>query len=161
MLKWLTITLIAVVAFITVLLGLGYLLKEHEIETTQLKQQLDQQRVQQKAREERKQQKFKPSVERSLVTLITTSKTLPKQTPSSLKQKILIENLTCSSKKQCVLIDIHFVDVSCTFAINTIGASLLAKASDELTEAGRCPSYPENSQLSCQSNLCTFGSINN
>ena len=154
MLKWSVITLVAVVA-------LGYLLKEHEVATRQLKQQLDQQSAQQKAREKRKQQRFIPSIAPSPLNVVPSVKDSIEKVSSSVKQKILLENLTCASKKQCVLVDITFADISCAFAINIIGASLLAKAEDDFSAVGKCPSYPENSQLSCQSNLCSYGSINN
>lgn len=39
--KWLIITIVVIAGFITVLLGLGYLLHENEQETRQLKEQLD------------------------------------------------------------------------------------------------------------------------
>ena len=54
MLKWLTITSVALVVFITLLLGLGYLLKEHEIATIHLKDQLDQERADQTAKKTNK-----------------------------------------------------------------------------------------------------------
>ena len=42
MLKWIIITGVVLLGFLTILLGLGYLLHENEKETTLLKQQLDQ-----------------------------------------------------------------------------------------------------------------------
>jgi len=39
--KWLIITIVVIAGFITVLLGLGYLLHENEQETRQFKEQLD------------------------------------------------------------------------------------------------------------------------
>jgi hypothetical protein len=162
MVKWLTITLIAVVAFITILLGLGYLLKEHEISTTQLKRELDQERAQLKAKEARKQQQtFETIIERTLIDGATNISLPSAENLPSIKQKILVKNLTCTSVKQCVLVDINFADLECRFAVNTIGASLLAKSADDLSSVGKCPSYPQNSQLSCLNNICSFGSINN
>jgi len=153
MVKWLVITLLAIVVFITLLLGLGYLLKEHEVATTQLKQQLDQERAQQKLREKRKRAKFIPAIESSLHKIAPN---VAVKTSNSAKQKILIENLTCASTKQCVLVDIEFADLTCTFAINTIGASLLVKTGDDVSSVGKCPSYSESSELSCQLNICTY-----
>jgi hypothetical protein len=161
MLKWLIITVVAVLIFTLVLLGLGYLLKEHEVATKQLKLELDQQRVEQVARDKRKQLKFKPANEVSLIQIVSNSNEISTKNSKSIKQKVLIENLTCVSAKQCVLVDIQFADLSCTFAVNTIGASLLTKVVDELNTVEKCPDYPKNSQLSCQSNLCSYGSINN
>jgi len=161
MVKWLTITLIAVVAFISILLGLGYLLKEHEISTTQLKRELDQERAQLKAKEARKQQTFETIIERPLIDGATNVSLPAAEHLPSIKQKILIKNLTCSSVKQCVLVDINFADLQCRFAVNTIGASILANSADDLSSVGKCPSYPKNSQLSCLNNICSFGSINN
>jgi len=161
MLKWFTITLIAVVIFVSVLLGLGYLLKEHEISTTHLKQQLDQERAAKKVKNQIKQQKLNTIIETSRTEIVENTTELPRRTARLSKRKILIENLTCTSRKQCVLVDIEFTNLQCTFAINTIGASLFAKTTNDLSSVGKCPSYPKNSQLSCQSNLCTFGLINN
>jgi flagellar biosynthesis component FlhA len=162
MLKWLTITLIAVVVFVTLLLGLGYLLKEHEAETTQLKHQLDQTRAEKKAKEERRKSKktLNSIIETSLIEVVDKTTKYRRKSRPSLKQKILIKNLTCASTKQCVLVDIKFSDLTCTFAINTIGASLLAKTGNDLSSVGKCPSYPRNSQLSCLNNLCSYGNIN-
>ena len=112
MLKWLTITLIAVVIFITILLGLGYLLKEHEIATTQLKHQLDQERAAQKSKEKRNKHKLNTVIETSLVNVAAKTNTLTSKTFVSVKQKILLENLTCSSKKQCVLVNITFGELT-------------------------------------------------
>ena len=84
-----------------------------------------------------------------------------RKTSRSLKKNILIKNLTSTSTKQSVLVDIEFKDLNCTFAINTIGASLLVKSGDVSSSVGKCPSYPKKSQLSCQNNLCTYGNINN
>jgi len=156
MLKWFTITLIATLVFVTLLLGLGYLLKEHETATTLLKQELDQERAQVKAKEERKQARFRalnyPAVSNDSNQLENSS-----VNHSILsKQQVILENLTCASTKQCVLIDIQFEDLSCVFAINTIGASLLTKVADDLTPVGKCPDYPKNSQLTCELNICSY-----
>jgi hypothetical protein len=158
MLKWLTITLIALVVFFTLLLGLGYLLKEHEVATTQLKHQLDQERAENTAKENT--QTLNSIIETSLVEVVEKTSKYTRNTSHSIKQQILIKNLTCSSTKQCVLVDIEFTDLKCLFAINTIGASLLAKSGDVSSSVGKCPSYPKKSQLSCQNNLCTYGNNN-
>ncbi len=155
MLKWLTITLVAIVVFATLLLGLGYLLKEHEAATTLLKQKLDQQRAQSQAKEQRKQARFK-STAPPLINASSSFNSLSKKALASYKQQVLLENLTCVSAKQCVLIDVQFENFSCVFAINTIGASLLTKVADDLSSIGKCPDYPQGSQLSCELNICTY-----
>jgi GTPase SAR1 family protein len=159
MLKWLTITLIAVLVFLILLLGLGYLLKEHKVATTQLKYQLDRERAEQTVKEAK--QPLNSIIETSLVEVVEKTTKNSRKISRSIKQNILIKNLTCASSKQCVLVEIEFKDLNCTFAINTIGASLLAKSVDVSNAVGTCPSYPKNSQLSCQNNLCTYGNINN
>ena len=163
MLKWLTITVIAVVVFFTFLLGLGYLLKEHKVATTQLKHQLDQERTKKIARDNRKgnKQTFNNTIATSLIEVVENTTQYPSKAQPSRKQKVLIKNLTCASIKQCVLVEIKFSDLKCSFAINTIGASLLAKTGNDLSSVGKCPSYPRNSQLSCLNNLCSYGNINN
>ena len=45
MFKWLWVVLLVMFGFVSVLLGLGYLLQENEKTTTALKQQLDQQKL--------------------------------------------------------------------------------------------------------------------
>ena len=159
MLKWLTITLIAVLVFLILLLGLGYLLKEHKVATTQLKYQLARERAEQTVKEAK--QPLNSIIETSLVEVVEKTTKNSKKISRSIKQNILIKNLTCASSKQCVLVEIEFKDLNCTFAINTIGASLLVKSVDVSSAVGTCPSYPKNSQLSCQNNLCTYGNINN
>jgi hypothetical protein len=163
MLKWLTITVIAVVVFVTLLLGLGYLLKEHEVATTHLKHQLDQERARKTERDNRKgnKQTLNSIIETSLIEVVENTTKYPRKAQLSLKKKVLIKNLTCASKKQCVLVDIEFADFKCAFAINTIGASILAKTGADLSSVGKCPHYPKKSQLSCLNNLCTYGNINN
>jgi hypothetical protein len=156
MLKWLTITLVVIVVFATLLLGLGYLLKEHETATTLLKQELDQQRAQVQAKEKRKQARFKSTIPPSLSYASSSFQSPLVKALASNKQQVLLENLTCASTKQCVLIDIQFENFSCVFAINTIGASLLTKVADDLSSVGKCPDYPQNSQLSCELNICTY-----
>jgi hypothetical protein len=156
MLKWLTITLLAIVVFVTLLLGLGYLLKEHETATTQLKLQLDQKSAQQKAKEARRRARFKPAIETSMNNSSSSSKRSLIKGLGSKKQQILLENLTCTSTKQCLLIDIQFADLSCAFAINTIGASLMTKVVDDFSSVGKCPIYPKNSKLSCELNICSY-----
>ena len=68
MLKWLTITLIAVLVFLILLLGLGYLLKEHKVATTQLKYQLDRERAEQTVKEAK--QPLNSIIETSLVEVV-------------------------------------------------------------------------------------------
>ena len=159
MLKWLTITLIALVVFFTLLLGLGYLLKEHEVATTHLKNQLDQERADNRAKKTKRA--LNSIIATSLVEVVEKTSKYSRNTSRLVKQEILLKNLICSSTKQCVLVDIKFSDVDCLFAINTIGASLLAKTGGVSSSVGKCPSYPKKSQLSCQNNLCTYGNINN
>jgi len=156
MLKWLTITLLAIFVFFTLLLGLGYLLKEHETATTQLKHQLDQKSAQQKAKEIRRNARFKPAIDSSMNNTSLSSKRSLRIGLGSKKQQILLENLTCTSTEQCLLIDIQFSDLSCAFAINTIGASLMTKIADDFSSVGKCPIYPKNSQLSCELNICSY-----
>jgi len=156
MLKWLTITLVALFIFTTLLLGLGYLLKEHEAATKQLMNELDQERAEIQEKEKRKMARFTSKFH------TPQRKTTPPIKPSiasalgANKQQIILENLTCTSTKQCVLIDIQFADLSCVVAINTIGASLLTKVVDDLNLVGKCPDIPENSQLTCELNICSY-----
>lgn len=149
MLKWLLISILVLFTFIVLLLGLGYLLKENKIETTAFKQQLEQERIEQKTRLIEKS--AKPA------SLLSTAPLL--KSTHSIKQKILLENLTCVSKQQCVLVNIEFSDLNCLFAINTIGASLVKNTDIDKVAVGECPHYPDNSELSCQHNICRYGAV--
>ncbi len=159
MIKWLTITLIVVVGFMIILLGLGYLLNENEKSTTVLKAQLEQQALAEKERQQRIKQ-------RSMLTDYNQPKTsnsvksrsnhdLDKKVIADFK-KVVIENLTCVSSQQCQVTTVHFKNVACAVAINNIGASLLAKLPTKNSALTSCPEVSTQAKLICQNNLCTL-----
>jgi hypothetical protein len=171
--KWLLITAIVITGFAIVLLGLGYLLKEHEIKTTLLKEKLDQERLSQQVKNQQTKKPLYSNHSEKFIELtpLEPNLAITKQRAVRIsddlnepdvvarkdnKQQLLIDNLTCSSVQQCVLVDITFNDLTCHFAVNKIGASLLAKSKDTQSQAIKCPIYNHNSQLSCMKNICSY-----
>ena len=109
--------IVVLMVFLILLLSLGYLLKENENTTTQLKQKLEQERVQ--------QQLNSSSAREVKIELRTTPETPPVElAPASsklqLQQNIIIENLTCYSDQQCVLVVSELAGEQCWLAVNTI-----------------------------------------
>jgi short subunit fatty acids transporter len=128
--KWLTITLIVLVTFLIVLLFLGYLLKENETKTTKLKAQLEYEAVQQQEKEKRKNNPF--------YNLPSSLSSLEKS-----KQKIISDNLSCQTEKQCFLIYTHSQALGCIVAVNATGAAILLKTSSDSVQQ-------QSSRLYCQ-----------
>lgn len=116
--KWLTITMIVLGAFLVVLLFLGYLLKENETVTTKLKAQLEQEARQRQAKEARKNN-----------PLGQLKKALTAAEQS--QQKIIMDNQSCDTDKQCFLIHTHSQNVGCIVSVNTKGAAILLKVAEE------------------------------
>lgn len=159
MIKWLTITLIVVVGFMTILLGLGYLLNENEKSTTVLKAQLEQQALAEKERQQRIKQRSMLSDYNQLKTSNSAKSVsnhdLDNKVIADFK-KVVIENLTCVSSQQCQVATVHFKNVACAVAINNIGASLLAKLSTKNSVLTSCPEMSTQAKLICRNNLCTL-----
>lgn len=144
MYKWLTIMGIVCLGFIIVLLSLGYLLKENEVATTALKKKLDQQKL----------SSAESSATKAQLTFVD-----PEQNDRDKLERyknIIIENLTCTETKQCVLVNTNNVSLNCIVAVNRIGASVLAKElkKDQTIRAERCMEKPQNLISVCQQNLC-------
>jgi hypothetical protein len=157
--KWLLITLIVVIGFLVVLLGLGYLLKENERATTVLKQQLDQQAQYQQKKTTQRQLLITSTTDAPVQRLLEKQHFTPdKNTKLVVEQfqKIVIENITCVSSTQCVIAKVTFANVDCHVAINSIGASLLSKLKTSKYPIDNCPEFIEGNTLSCQQNVCTL-----
>ena len=148
MVKWLSIILVVFIGFMTILLGLGYLLKENEKHTTALKKALDAERAQLA-----KKQKTSSSNTYQATTVEFTGRNLDKR---SINKKIIKENLTCVSAEQCLLVTVSFADLSCLVAINTIGAAKLSQASPDQTLIGSCQQAAKTAKAACQHNICTL-----
>lgn len=146
MFKWLSILIIVLCGFLVVLLALGYLLKENEIATSALKKELDQ--------EQTKQQQADMALFADESKLLSQQK--QQQNLAHAKQQAVINNLTCISDQQCVVIANPIEDGSCLIAVNTIGASLLAKLADKQTLTAECRATYDNAAASCQNNICTI-----
>jgi hypothetical protein len=146
--KWLTITVIVLAGFLTILLFLGYLLKENEAITTELKAQLEQEALQ---KSEKKQRKL-------------TIKKIKKTSPLEMsQQKIIADNQGCDTDKQCFLIHTDNQNIGCMVAVNTKGAAILLKVSaqkegNQVSKEHCQQSYIQARQLSarCVNNVCSF-----
>lgn len=153
--KWLLITAIASIFFITILLGLGYLLKENEETTSQLKTKLNQEALIQQKNEARKQALFrvKPS------SPTTEKLTVFEQS----QQEIIRNNLGCNSEKDCLLLHTNNHNLGCIVAVNTKGVAILLRTATEKSEIKRAEHSCQQAYsqeivptLACQNNTCTL-----
>lgn len=153
--KWLLITAFALVLFLIVLLGLGYLLKENEETTNELKVKLNQEMKLKQEKEARRQALF----------LVKPKKLLAQQlTPfESSQQKIITDNLYCRINKECFLVQTDSKVLGCLVAVNSTGLAILLKTSNTQkvlkTKANDCQQeYLQETELtlSCQSNTCAL-----
>lgn len=153
--KWLLITAIVLVFFLMVLLGLGYLLKENEDSTNQLKIKLNEEAALQQAKEARKKALFRVKTTNVLTEKIAEL--------NKSRQKIIANNTSCETAKDCLLLHTNSQALGCIVAVNTTGVAILLKtANDESLlqpQADDCQqAYARQSDLilSCQNNTCTF-----
>ena len=143
MFKWLTILIIVLSGFVVVLLSLGYLLKENEDVTRQLKQKLEQQNAANKTSEEAKH-----------VPTISTEVSLVDDKLANELAEILVANMTCQDNSQCKLVQLQQGDNVCFFATNTIGAALIKKLSLQSGKLPQCESQSSAEVVSCRQNIC-------
>lgn len=166
--KWLLIIIAVLIAFITMLLGLGYLLNENEKSATILKTQLEQEyhaeQLKQARREKQKNTKEAPieiMITDEIKTSITSAlnqepnKKLDTQVIEKFQQTV-INNLTCITTQQCQVVQVKFNKISCPIAINSIGASQLKKIPTATIDMPTCSTVKEQAVISCQQNICTF-----
>ncbi len=156
MFKWLAITLIALLGFMVVLLGLGYLLSENEKSTTLLKNQLEQQAHFEKQRKE--QSNALDNYTKIIMTGADSETSTQNVDASSMKtfEQTLLNNLTCITVAQCKVVTVKFKNSVCQLASNVIGVSQLKKIPTHTLTMDTCPTIGSESQLSCQQNICTF-----
>lgn len=156
MAKWFAITLITLLGFMTILLGLGYLLSENEKSTTRLKNQLEQQAQLEK---QRKEQSNALDNYTKIITTDSDSQISSKHSETlSMKtfEEIYLNNLTCITVAQCKVVTVKFKNNVCQLASNIIGVSQLKKIPTHTLTMDTCPIIGSESQLSCQKNLCTL-----
>ncbi|MFT6249948.1 MAG: hypothetical protein ACJAZQ_003175 [Cognaticolwellia sp.] len=122
--KWLVITVVVVVVFLIFLLALGYLLKENEKTTQQLKIKSTQDAQIQQVKEARKQALFQIKPTHAL----TPKLTLFEQS----QQKIITDNSVCQSKKECFLVQTNSQALGCIVVVNATGIAILLKTASEL-----------------------------
>jgi hypothetical protein len=143
------------VFFLIVLLGLGYLLKENEQATNQLQIKLNEEAVLKQAKEARKKALFR----------VKPPSDLPKKLTAfdKSRQKIIVNNTSCETPKDCLLLQTNSQALGCLVAVNTTGVAILLKtANDEgllQSQNEACQqAYTRQNEiiLSCQNNTCTF-----
>jgi len=154
MAKWLAITLLVLICFMVILLGLGYLLSENEKATTVLKDQLAQQTrlIPNKTHQGNRLSGYSKATTAADVLV-------PKQTHAEIMQKFettLINNLTCATVAQCQVLIVKFENINCTLTSNVIGASQLKKIATDTITMDSCPIIKPQSQLACQQNICSL-----
>jgi len=147
-LKWLVILLVVLTTFSVLLLGLGYMLKTNEKKTIAFMNQQEPNTLQATANKNRDISGSLRKKEQALAP-----------NPSTIRP-ILAKNLTCSFDDQCVLVNAAFADLTCTVAINTIGAAQLLKAKKDDTEIGRCLKINNAASAVCQNNICSISPSN-
>lgn len=150
--KWLVITLLVLVLFLIVLLALGYLLKENEETTNQLKVKLNQETKLKQEKAARRQALFLVKPNKGLTQNLTPFE--------KSQQKIITDNLYCQTNKECFLVQTDSKALGCIVAVNSTGLAILLKTSNAQTpKASDCQrEYLQETELtlSCQNNTCAF-----
>ncbi len=138
MLKWLGIAVVASIAFISVLLIVGYLLKENKIKTTALKSQFAQEQAEKIKSQENKSDKALNPYQLS-------------------QQAVILENLSCTSNSQCMLIETGDERLGCLISLNKTGAAILLKISGlkkEQNSTAKCKIMNNSATAVCINYTC-------
>jgi len=156
MTKWLVISLITLLGFMVMLLGLGYLLSENEKATTLLKKELAQEA--QLAQKKSAQSQHFNDYTKVITTADDESTTASQRNAQVNKafEQTLLNNLTCVTVAQCQLVTIKFNNIDCQLASNVIGAAQLKKIATQTISIDTCPIVAAESELACQQNICTL-----
>ena len=155
--KWLIIACVVLAILASVLLALGYMLKENERKTRALKAELEQaaQSTQTSRAPANTAHENEPRIAGELTPLssLASANTLQadqkqaaekeRQVQAKIKQQlandiarlqqldqaknIILNNLVCQNVKQCHFIDTQSIDLGCVIAVNTIGKSMLSR----------------------------------
>lgn len=147
--KWLVITVSALVLFLIVLLSLGYLLKENEVKTTQLKAKFEQESFQRQEKENRKKS-------------FIYSPQAPLNSAEKSQKKIIENNLSCQSNDQCFVVHTHSQVIGCIVTLNAKGTAILLKISSEnenKSSASSCYKEYQNTNkilAQCKNNICSL-----
>jgi hypothetical protein len=138
-----------------VLLGLGYLLKENEATTNQLKIKLNQETRLAQEKEARKQALFRVKPINSATQKLTVFE--------KSQQNIIENNLSCKTEKDCLVLHTNSQALGCIVAVNATGVAILLKTANEQKisneQTNGCQqAYSQESslKLACQNNTCTF-----
>ena len=148
MIKWFGIAIIVLLGFLTILLGLGYLLKENKVYTTELKRSLEQKSFVQQLKQQHT----------NAAHQVTSN--LPLTVAEQSIHQIIKANLSCQSNKECVLFDTQRAKLGCTVALNTKGAAILIKVvslqSNQTEKAClNLSDYLSTSSTACVEQQCT------
>jgi len=137
------------------LLGLGYLLKENEATTNQLKIKLNQEQQLAQKKEARKQALFRVKTENFATQKLTSFE--------QSQQKIIVNNLSCNTEKDCLVLHTNSQALGCIVAVNATGVAILLKTASEQKasklQTNDCQqTYSQESTLIliCKNNACTF-----
>jgi len=151
--KWLIITVIVLSFFLMVLLGLGYLLKENEEKTNQLKVTLNQEALLKQEKEARKQARFQVKPVDSLTQRLTVFE--------QSQQKIIANNSSCDTPKDCLVLHTNSQALGCIVAVNSTGIAILLKTASEqkaaklqTNDCQQVYSQEKILPLVCQNNTC-------
>lgn len=138
-----------------VLLGLGYLLKENEETTNQLKVKLSQETLLAQEKEARKEALFRVKPVNSTTQKLTVFE--------KSQENIIANNLSCKTEKDCLVLHTNSQALGCIVAINATGVAILLKTANEQKNSkeqtnGCQQEYSQRSSLvlACQNNTCTF-----
>ncbi|REL25533.1 hypothetical protein DXX93_02525 [Thalassotalea euphylliae] len=184
--KWLIIACVVLAILASVLLALGYMLKENERKTRALKAELEQ-AAQVKQTPLNDVRDSEASIARELTPLsaLASGSTLQadqkqaaekeRQVQAKIKQQlaidiarlqqldqaknIILNNLVCQNVNQCHFIDTQSIDLGCVIAVNTIGKSMLSR--QEFIQAfsktdNECEERISELSLTCHHNICSI-----
>jgi hypothetical protein len=153
--KWLLITAVVLLFFLMMLLGLGYLLKENEATTNQLKIKLNQEQQLAQKKEARKQALFQVRPENFATQKLTSFE--------QSQQKIIVNNLSCNTEKDCLVLHTNSKALGCVVTVNATGIAILLKTTSEqknsqelINDCQQAYSQESSFKLTCQNNACTF-----
>jgi hypothetical protein len=152
MIKWLFISLFVLSIFLLFLLGFGVLLYDNEKQHESYNRQLLNEKLQQYQSDN--------TSESFAITSVPIVHPENKQRKKSTSLSILANNLTCVANDQCMVVEIDFVDLTCTVAVNQIGEAQLKKIEQDETMIGRCENRIHESNAVCVNNFCTLAPTN-
>ena len=154
--KWLSITIVVLVVLSTLMLGLGYLLKENEKEVTALKAESEGQSQSSPDKPgvvSIDAYKHKLEIEGKMKQKLARDVAVLRG--SAQAEIVIVEHLTCQDVSQCRLFDTRSLSLGCVVAVNVIGFSKLDKLTLPNKDEG-CEEQIEQLSLACHHNICSI-----